>query len=69
MDWSEAATLKLIEIWGEDTIQAQLEGCKWNREVFEKIAREMTVAGYPRTEKQCCEKIKERLQESEGQQQ
>ena len=34
MDWSEAATLKLIEIWGEDSIQAQLEGCKRNREVF-----------------------------------
>ena len=58
MDWSEAATLKLIEIWGDDSIQAQLEGCKRNRDIFEKIALEITTAGYPRTEKQCREKIK-----------
>ena len=56
MDWSEAATLKLIEIWGEDSIQAQLEGCKRNREVFKKYSAKW--AGYPRTEKQCRDKVK-----------
>ena len=28
--------MELIEIWGDDTIQAQLEGCKRNQEVFSK---------------------------------
>ena len=41
LDWSEAATLKLIEIWGEDSIQTQLEGSKRNGAVFEKITCEM----------------------------
>jgi len=27
---------KLIEIWGDETIQEQLEGCKKNRELHEK---------------------------------
>ena len=31
--WSDPETFKLIEIWGEDAIQAQLEGCRKNKEV------------------------------------
>lgn len=58
VDWSESETVKLIEIWGEDHIQAELEGCKRNKQVFEKIARELKAAGYERTAVQCREKIK-----------
>ena len=58
VDWSESETIKLIEIWGEDHIQAELEGCKRNKQVFEKIARELKAAGYERTAVQCREKIK-----------
>ena len=30
-------TAKLIEIWGEQVIQEQLEGCEHNCEVYDKI--------------------------------
>ena len=39
-------------------MQAQLEGCKRNREVYTKISRELSVAGYNRTYEQCREKLK-----------
>ena len=56
--WSKEETLKLIEVWGNGAIQAQLEGCKRNQEIFEKIAAELREAGYEWTGKQCREKIK-----------
>ncbi len=56
--WSDSETFKLIEIWGEDTIQAQLEGCRRNKEIYEKIARDLSDAGYQRTVDQCREKVK-----------
>jgi len=34
--WNKDKTFKL---WNEDNIQAQLEGCKWNQEVYTKISR------------------------------
>ena len=38
--------LKLIEVWGEESVQAMLEGSKRNRDVFNKIAaREMRLLG------------------------
>ena len=36
--WGDEETLKLIDIWGEDAIQAMLEGNKRNKDVFKKIA-------------------------------
>ena len=56
--WSKEETFKLISIWSEDNIQAQLEGCKRNRKVYTKISRELSVAGYNRTYEQCREKLK-----------
>ena len=56
--WSKEETFKLISIWSEDNIQAQLEGCKRNREVYSKISRELSLAGYNRTYEQCREKLK-----------
>ena len=56
--WSEEEVSKLIDLWGDDVIQAQLEGCKRNKEVFEKILRGMTEAGYQRSATQCREKVK-----------
>ena len=38
--------MKLIELWNEDSIQAQLEGSKRNAIVFNKIARDMEAAGF-----------------------
>ena len=56
--WRDEETLNLIEVWGEDNIQAQLEGCKQNAQVFAKIASEMKDAGYECTRDQCWDKIK-----------
>ena len=39
-------------------MQEQLEGCKRNRSVFEKIAMGMTAAGFQRTASQCRDRIK-----------
>ena len=56
--WSKEETFKLISIWSEDNIQAQLEGCKRNHEVYSKISCDLSLAGYSRTYEQCREKIK-----------
>ena len=36
--WSDVEVFKLVEIWGEEEIQALLEGCTRNKQVYEKIA-------------------------------
>ena len=56
--WTDEEIIKLIQIWGEEEIQAQLEGCTRNMHVYEKIARELRDMGYDRTAIQCQEKIK-----------
>ena len=56
--WSKEEILKLIEVWGDDTIQAQLQDCTRNQKIFEKVARELNEAGYERTFQQCRDKIK-----------
>ena len=58
VDWSESETVKLIEVWGEESIQSELEGCKRNKQVYDKIARELKAAGFERTAVQCRDKIK-----------
>ena len=37
MSWSNAEIFKLIELWGEQGIQEQLEGSKRNRHVYAKL--------------------------------
>ena len=56
--WSKDEILKLIDIWGQENIQAQLEDSKRNQTVYEKIAKELQEAGYNRTYSQCRDKIK-----------
>ena len=56
--WSDEETIKLVELWGEEEIQALLEGCTRNKHVYDKIARGMGEAGYERTGVQCRDKIK-----------
>ena len=43
--WSDEETLKLIELWGDDRVQAELEGCKRTKQVYERVSREMVRAG------------------------
>ena len=56
--WSDEETLKLIDIWSEDCIQAMLEGARRNKDVFIKISKEMEMAGFKKTADQCSSKIK-----------
>lgn len=56
--WKDDEVLALINIWGDDVIQAQLEGCKRNKLVYEKVSKSMIQAGYPRMAEQCREKVK-----------
>ena len=56
--WNEEETLKLIEIWDKDSIQAMVEGSKRNKYVFNKISRKMEAAGYEKTADQCNNKIR-----------
>ena len=56
--WNRDEALKLIEIWGDGAIQAQLEGCKRNQDVYDKIAADLHDASFERTGKQCQDKIK-----------
>ena len=56
--WSKEEILTLIEVWGDDTIQAQLQDCTRNQKIFERVARELNEAGYDRTFQQCRDKIR-----------
>ena len=55
--WTDAETLKLITLWSEEGIQAMLEGCKRNKDVFLKLAKQMEAAGMDKTADQCNRKI------------
>ena len=44
--WSNEEMMKLIELWSEDSIQAQPEGLKRNAIVFNKISRDMEAVGF-----------------------
>ena len=57
--WSDSELSALISIWGEAGIQQQLDGAKWNRSIFERIAKELQEAGFrTRDWKQCKAKLK-----------
>ncbi|XP_056116089.1 uncharacterized protein LOC130091953 [Rhinichthys klamathensis goyatoka] len=56
--WRDSEVLDLINIWGDTSIQAKLEGSYRNRSVFEKIAHEMEERGHRRTWLQCQRKVK-----------
>lgn len=56
--WSRAEVLKLIEVWIDSAIQAQLKGGKCNQVIYDRIAADLRDAGYERNGKQCSEKIK-----------
>ena len=57
MSWSKEETLKLIAIWADDRMQALLEGCHHNRDVYERMAKWLGDEGYKRTYQQCHEKL------------
>ena len=59
VSWSDKETFKLIEFWGEESIQTMLEGCTRNRHVYNKLSSELEEAGYNRSWSQCRDKLKQ----------
>ena len=57
-NWSDSEVINLIELWGEEGIQEQLEGAKRNKHVYEKLGREPQKTGSDKTAEQCRAKIK-----------
>ena len=55
MAWKDNEVNALISIWGDDLVQAQLEGCKL---AYEKVSESMKKAGFERSAVQCREKVK-----------
>ena len=58
MAWKDDEISALISIWGDDIVQAQLEGCKRNKLVYEKVSESMKKVGFERSAVQCREKAK-----------
>ena len=56
--WNKEETLKLIELWGDDAIQAMLEGSWRSKDIFVRISQGMNEAGYNKNGEQCSSKIK-----------
>ena len=56
--WSRDEILKLIEVWGDDNIQAQLNGCKRNQDIFDKISSALLEAWFVKSGSQSRDKIK-----------
>ena len=61
--WTDAEVFKLIELWKEEGIQEQLEGSKRNKHVYEKLATQVSKAGFKKTGEQCRCKVKKICQE------
>ena len=42
-NWKDCEVLCLLDIWGDDLVQSQLEGCKRNKQIYERISKEILV--------------------------
>ena len=56
--WSVEETRALLNLWGEDRVQRQLQGAVRNKGIFEGIQRALASLGYQRTWLQCRVKVK-----------
>ena len=56
--WNEDVTKALIGIWGQESVQSQLDSVVRNRAIYEKVAKKLEEAGYERTWQQCRTKIR-----------
>ena len=56
--WTTVETKALIDIWGEATVQEQLDNVRRNKNVYEQIVSELAEQGWNKTWKQCRVKIK-----------
>lgn len=68
--WSVEETRVLLNLWGDERVQRDLDGATRNRTIFERIQREHTRMGYQRMWQQCRVKLSEEfnshIQEDKG---
>ena len=60
---SDNQILKLIEIWGEEDIQEQLETAKRNKHVYDRMAEQLHTNGIDKSGEQVRSKVKKLRQE------
>ena len=58
VNWTDTQILKLIEIWGEEDIQEQLETAKRNKHVYDGMAEQLQAYGINKSGEQVCSKVK-----------
>lgn len=56
--WTAAETKALISVWGEANMQDQLDSVKQNKDIYERIASELSAQGWEESWKQCRVKVK-----------
>ena len=61
--WTNDETWKLIEFWGENGIQEQLEGCTRSKHVYGKLSYALAKEGVTKSGEQCRRKMKKLRQD------
>jgi len=56
--WSVEETKALIAVWGQESVQNQLERVHRNRDVYQRISMELEEYGYEKSWQQCRTKVK-----------
>ena len=56
--WSFAETTALLNLWGDISVQRQLDSAKRNRPIFQRLQQDLAALGFNRTWQQCRVKIK-----------
>ena len=62
-NWTDSEVFRLIQVWGEEGIQEQLEGAKRNKHIYEELAEDLVIYGIQKTGEQCRTKVKKLRQE------
>ncbi|XP_005164569.2 uncharacterized protein isoform X1 [Danio rerio] len=56
--WSDAETLILLQLWGNEQVQQNLQRCPHNGHIYSDISEKLNTHGYLRTAEQCHTRIK-----------
>jgi len=63
VNWTDSEVFLLISCWGEEGIQEQLEGCKRNKHIYERLSTLLAEHGVHKSGEQCRTKVKKLRQE------
>ena len=63
LTWTDSEVTRILEIWGEDNTQEQLEGSKRNKHVYDRMVEELHMYGEEKTGEQVRGKVKKLRQE------